>query len=155
ALLWPLQTDWTLGCLPPLREELALLALAVVTAACVRTQLFLWICGLVWTCTLCTWCTHLGTGTCAGATLPRAWTPAVLGAPARSAAPELPPRTDAEGRWPAPPSASTPAPTPASASTPGSAPSDVPPEFPRISLDQASRDPDLFFARDGARIYVP
>lgn len=162
VLLGPLQVDWTAGCRPSLRTGLPWLGAALVASALVRTQPFVWICAAIWTTAIAAWCGNLDGNCSAAALTPPARSVAQTPAPESvPAAPLPPPRTDPDGRWPASPA--KPAQSPAS--LPGDAPpyleiSPSPPGTPsgsvaRISLDQASRDPDAFFRPDGPSVYVP
>ncbi len=164
ALLGPLQLEWTAGCRPSLLAALPVLGGALVASALVRTQIFLWICACIWTTALVAWCGSLD-GTCGAAALAQ---PArsTAQAPAPTAAPVPPPRTDPDGRWPASPRPAQP--VQAEPSAPPASEGPAPyvdrysaPAVPgsgsaaRISLDQASRDPESFFRPDGPRVYVP
>jgi len=64
VLLALVQAGRAADCLPPIRASLALLAAPVFAAAFTRTQVWMWICALIWTATLAGWRGQLD-GTCA------------------------------------------------------------------------------------------
>jgi hypothetical protein len=56
ALLSPLRGAWFGACAAPMRLELALLGLPVAAAALVGTQIWLWLCAVLWTAVVAGWC---------------------------------------------------------------------------------------------------
>jgi outer membrane protein OmpA-like peptidoglycan-associated protein len=110
-MLGAFQTQWVAGCRVPIREQLIWLALPVIGAALIRTQVFVWMCALLWTTTLFGWCAGLdGTCTASGDVAPTSVEAALAGAKgafsSETSAPSArAPRTDADGHWPVSPEA--------------------------------------------------
>jgi hypothetical protein len=56
ALLSPLRGAWFGACAAPLRLELVLLGVPIAAAALVGTQIWLWLCAVLWTAIVAGWC---------------------------------------------------------------------------------------------------